>query len=264
MLKQYHNPSKKGDFCVPIFFENKNEKIKDESSSAGVAPFSSREFAADGSQPQMMQAYPAYPADIEEYFQKDKLYDNLPDMYHETFFERYFQENVYNLTEDELTDQAIDAEVKKDKRRKKDRDEISASQKSKVAKTIALAKNSLKTDYDNPGFLAHTKKVLRTIVYLGIQYGWLVIPHSLVVKLIGMIVTYSTHKAKENQKKREAQTMVQDRINYLNELMEKTDDPRKKKNIIQVKRDFQKANRSILDDMRQAKKKNKNAEEEEY
>ncbi len=219
---------------------------------------------------------------VESYFTENK-YSHLS----ESYLEKVVLEEEYMsaieimdeiLLEDDdersVTDRAIDHEVQKSADRKqvqsdknkefkdKAKEAITKADKNKIAEVMAMAKANNKENMKKPGYYTKTRKLLRVAIQAGLQFGWFFMPFPIVVKLIGHLVLFTTFKAKENQITQDQTNYFKDQMKYYKELEEKTDDPVKRRNIVKVRREFEKANSTIMDNIRQ-KEGNKKKDDEE-
>lgn len=168
------------------------------------------------------------------------------------------EDNV-NKTIDSEYKNMKDEKAKKADRSKDIKEKLKTADKNKIAEAMAMAKGDIKENIKKSGFATKTKKILRMVIHIGIQVGWFLCPFGLITKLVGHLVIYSIHSAKEERIKIEEENYFKDQIKYYKELEEKTDDPVKRRNIVKVRREFEKANNTIADDIRQreaGKKKN--------
>lgn len=254
-----------------------DDKVKNENSLGGIAAYAPAE--------PVHEKYPTpFPNSLDDYMNNDK-YDNPSNEWMEHFVESYFYENKYNSLsesalerellneevvsgydildnffneEDNDTNSTIDSEYKNMKRSKDEKSQrheeiknkLKSADKAKIAEAISMAKGDMKEKMKQPGFFTKTRKILRMITHLGIQVGWWLVPLGPVTKLVGSLAIYSAHRAKENKITQEEQRYFKDEIAYYKDLEEKTDDPVRKRNIVKVRREFERANATIADDIR--------------
>lgn len=246
---------------------------KTESSLGSVQSFAGGTQASTD-KPDVYMDYPAYPKNFDDFISND-VYNDLDSKYYNSFFESYFSDNKYSgMTVKELlevesddndeeedsharTQRVIDKSEKKladdkfsahYKKAKEEREKnhpgeenksLSASTKNKAATVLVAAKSVIKDKSKDPGKFPTIKKIVRTAIWLGITYGFWLMPWGIISKLIVTIVGYAIHASKEDSIRKRNIAYVSSQIDYYRELEEKTDDPEQRKRLKRIRTEYE-------------------------